>query len=52
MISVLSLPCRSIAVIPQVRVSALALDDDRGDALVGHLDGVRVAKLRACGAPA
>jgi hypothetical protein len=30
---------------PKVRVSELALDDDQGDALPRHLDGVRVTKL-------
>jgi hypothetical protein len=33
-------------------VSGLALDDDQRDALAGHLDGVRVAKLMRRGPPA
>jgi hypothetical protein len=32
----------------QVGVPELALDDDRRDALAGHLDGVRVAELMRC----
>jgi hypothetical protein len=36
----------------QVGVAELALDDDRRDALAGHLDGVRVAELMRCQASA
>jgi hypothetical protein len=32
----------------EVRVPELALDDDRRDALAGHLDGVRVTELLRC----
>jgi hypothetical protein len=32
----------------EVRVTQLALDDDQRDALAGHLDAVRVAKLMRC----
>src|SRR5215211_7529954 len=32
----------------EVAVAELALDDDQRDALVGHLDGVRVTQLMRC----
>jgi hypothetical protein len=39
-------------VIPRLVCPELALDDDQRDALAGHLDGVRVAELVDCEAPA
>jgi hypothetical protein len=36
----------------EVAVAELALDDDQRDTLAGHLDGMRVAELMRCEAPA